>query len=83
MRKKVGLPTSVPGMLAINGVPGSDAFRTIEGPALLVAIDNVPVDGSMESYCKAAQGYSSDDSATFTFFAPKQSKAVDVKMAFN
>ncbi len=82
-RRKVGLPTSVPGMLVVNGVPGSDAFSTIEGPALLVAIDNVPVDGSMESYCKAAQGYSTDDNATFTFFAPKQTRAVDVKMAFN
>jgi serine protease Do len=83
LRKRLRLPTDVRGMLAVNGVPGSDAYSTVKGPVLLVAIDNAPVDGTMESYCKATQGYSTDDSATFTFVAPNATKAVNVKMAFH
>jgi serine protease Do len=82
-RARYRFPANMRGMVAVNGVPGSDAFKAITGPALLVAIDNVPVDGTMESYCKASQGYSTDDSATFTFFTPGQSQLVNVKLAFH
>jgi hypothetical protein len=83
VRAKLKLPAKLQGILMVNQVPGTPAFNTLQGdPGLLVAIDNAPLDGSLQSYCKAVQGNQSDDTATFTFAFPGQQKLIDVKLAF-
>lgn len=82
LRTRLKLPPDTPGMLVVNGVPGSQAASAVDAPLLLTAIDNIPMDGTMTSYCRAVEGRSTDDTANFTFQAGVGTQPVQRRLAF-
>ncbi len=82
LRTRLRLPPDTPGLLAVNAVPGSQAFSVVEAPMLLTAIDNIPMDGTLQTYCRAVEGRFTDDTANFTFQTGVGTQPVQRRLAF-
>jgi S1-C subfamily serine protease len=76
-----GLP-SEPGIIVSHVVPGTSAEEAGFGdvPVLITAINGVPIDNTLPSYCDAVKDIASGETATFTVFpsGSRQAEQVDV-----
>ncbi len=79
----LGLPTR-PGLIVTAAVPGTPASATGLGkePALLVAVDGRPIDGSLTSYCDAVRSRRSGETGRFSIVRAGTTEAADVTVAF-
>lgn len=79
----LGLPEE-PGLLITNVVPGTPAAEAgLAAPALLVAIDGAPIDGTLRSYCAAAGNGKRGASATLSVIPAGSTEPVDVQVGFS
>jgi len=51
-------------------------------PALLVAVNGLPMNGTLDGYCQAVGAGESGSTATFTFYPAGSREPVDVRMTF-
>lgn len=80
----LGLPNDVPSLLITHAVAGTPAAAAGLGeePALVVAIDGKPLDGTFRSYCEAVEGAQSGDTATFSVIRPGETEPEEVEVGF-
>lgn len=79
----LGLPP-VPGLIVRLAVPGSPAAAAGFGqqPALIVAINGTPMDGSLPTYCRAVGNARRGQTATFTVVRSGSTQPTDVEVGF-
>ena len=77
----LGLPAQV-GLILASPVEGTEAAAAGLGstPALLVALNGVPVDNTLPSYCKAIGEASSGETVTMSIFEPGDTSSKDVEV---
>ncbi len=81
LAEKLGLDPNEEGLLVLSQVPGTTSRQVLGGdPALLVAIDGIPV-SDMASYCKATKGMVTGDNADYTFRVPGSARSVTTTIA--
>jgi S1-C subfamily serine protease len=79
----LGLPNQ-PGLIVTHVVPGTGAESAGFGevPALITAVNGVPVDETLPTYCDAVEAISSGDTATFTVVASGTRQVQQVQVTF-
>lgn len=77
-----GAPTSAPGILVDNIVPGSPAaVAGFPNPAYITAVNGVQMDGTLQSYCQAVTAGPAD-AATFTLFSTSSTSQLEVRVPY-
>jgi len=77
-----GAPTSAPGILVNNIVPGSPAAQAgFPNPAYITQVNGQDMDGTLQSYCQAVKA-GPQDSATYTLFTTANSSPIQVRIPY-
>ncbi|MBA2474791.1 MAG: trypsin-like peptidase domain-containing protein [Actinobacteria bacterium] len=81
-RKDEALEKLPAGLLARDAVPGTGAAKAGlgSGGGVVVAVNGIPVDNSLASYCDAVAGVESGKVTTFSVLRPGAGKARDVRV---
>lgn len=77
----LGLPNQV-GLILSSPVEGTEAAAVGlgSGPQLLVAVNGVPVDNTLPSYCKAISDAASGETVTMSIYEPGDTTSKDVEV---
>jgi S1-C subfamily serine protease len=78
---KEGLP---PGLLVTHAIPGSPAQRAGFGksPILVTAVNGIPIDNTLVSYCQAVRDVRPGQDVPFTIYRGKNPKKETVRVRF-
>ncbi|MFN8123094.1 MAG: trypsin-like peptidase domain-containing protein [Thermoleophilia bacterium] len=77
-----GAPTSAPGIIVDNIVPGSPAaLANFPKPAYITQVNGQDMDGTLQSYCQAVKA-GPQDAATYTLFTTTSGSPIQVRIPY-